>query len=565
MLTINAHSTEAVVNFDELLTETINQLNIALNSQIASPISNLEIDLFINNQNIRDHLHKHIDISNNLTILYINSRDPLTYSYSFTIDTEFKRQAIYKKSSKLHLVNIINTENELTEDRIITASENLVENVDKIKASLTSEFSIIDKSKIIIAGDKNTGKSLSCIYLINSLLSMNKSQVSKVFYLDTDLGQSTFQFPGTISLYLIDAPLITNLGDPQFLTPIVTFFIGEFSPINHIDKYLQAISKIIEFYNNINEKYPLIINTHGYITGIGENIFYDIVKIVDPQIILLLEKGKMTKDSTKSTETIVSNIESKNYLHRLSMMDNFLHTKIKNEQMRAEIHQKYKKDIIIMRINQEFEYDHKSLEKFKRLKKDDIISSYFLQSSSNKQINFHDFASPVCKICFLAPYEVDFTDLSFVVFGNEKSMNFNGDKDFIDVAVIFINSIVALYDNSHTNQFALKDVHNELSCKGFGLIVDIDMKNKKIFIATPIDEESLENINVIVKSSDTNFTSSFYNQNIPEILELAEFSFDVRNNYETPRDLSLPFLIDNLSIGIGSEPFRNKISLRKHQ
>ena len=107
---------------------------------------------------------------------------------------------------------LINTENKLTKDQIIRISENLTDSIEKTKASLTSKFSVSNKSKIIITGNQITSKSLSCVYLINSLRSMNKSQVSKV----SDHSQITFQFSGKISFYLIDTPLITNFNDHQF-------------------------------------------------------------------------------------------------------------------------------------------------------------------------------------------------------------------------------------------------------------------------------------------------------------------------------------------------------------
>lgn len=117
---------------------------------------------------------------------------------------------------------------------------------------------------------------------MNRYLSLRPNE--KVFLMDTDLGQGMYGFPATVSLYyfgLSDIRL-NNMNEVTLHNPLMQIFVGEFTPHQFIGSYLSAIGKLSEMQQQISSTSLLLVNTHGYITNIGENLFYDICKIVRP-------------------------------------------------------------------------------------------------------------------------------------------------------------------------------------------------------------------------------------------------------------------------------------------
>ena len=86
----------------------------------------------------------------------------------------------------------------------------------------------------MVAGDKNTSKSTFILFLINSLIQeqRRKGLKGKIFLLDCDLGQQMFFVPGTVSLFEINEEnrVLTNLSLNSTIQPIISYFLGEFTP-----------------------------------------------------------------------------------------------------------------------------------------------------------------------------------------------------------------------------------------------------------------------------------------------------------------------------------------------
>lgn len=55
---------------------------------------------------------------------------------------------------------------------------------------------------------------------------------------------------------------------------------------------MQAISQCIKYFNSFykSQNNILIINTHGYVTNIGENLLYDLIQISNPNGIVYLSE-----------------------------------------------------------------------------------------------------------------------------------------------------------------------------------------------------------------------------------------------------------------------------------
>lgn len=144
---------------------------------------------------------------------------------------------------------------------------------------------------VFICGAKNAGKSTFARYLVNSLL----KRYSKVGYLDTDVGQPELTPPGCLSLHMLDKPIL-GLSALEMKDPERCYFYGDISPKCDPKFYLQSIFSLYDYfrveYNNKDMEHqvkelkemhtPLVINTHGWIQGVGFDVLVEILRYTMP-------------------------------------------------------------------------------------------------------------------------------------------------------------------------------------------------------------------------------------------------------------------------------------------
>ncbi|XP_047336602.1 polynucleotide 5'-hydroxyl-kinase NOL9 [Impatiens glandulifera] len=140
----------------------------------------------------------------------------------------------------------------------------------------------------LICGAKNSGKTTFSRHLVNILLQRYK----KVAYLDTDVGQTEFTPPGFLSLTVIDK-ITPDLMVPCLKTPDKCYFFGDISSKRDPNMYLKYIFALYDYYrkvycvgstdgNHRNIGVPLVVNTPGWVKGIGYDLLVDILKYICP-------------------------------------------------------------------------------------------------------------------------------------------------------------------------------------------------------------------------------------------------------------------------------------------
>ncbi|KAL6997250.1 hypothetical protein U1Q18_007374, partial [Sarracenia purpurea var. burkii] len=141
---------------------------------------------------------------------------------------------------------------------------------------------------VFICGPKNSGKTTFSRHLLNILL----QRYRKVAYLDTDVGQTEFTTPGCLSLTVIDK-ITPDLTIPCLKTPERCFFYGDISSKRDPTTYLAYIFALYDYYrkaysiSNSSESsrytgLPLLVNTPGWVKGIGYDILVDMLKFIAP-------------------------------------------------------------------------------------------------------------------------------------------------------------------------------------------------------------------------------------------------------------------------------------------
>jgi polynucleotide 5'-hydroxyl-kinase GRC3/NOL9 len=133
---------------------------------------------------------------------------------------------------------------------------------------------------VLVFGGTDSGKSSFCTFLAN--LSLNNR--FKVALIDGDLGQSDLGPPGTISLGLVEEPII----DLFKLRPEDLVFIGVTSPDNEADAILNALRTLKE--EALKDVNLLIVNTDSWVDG-DSAVSYklSLVETVAPNFVVAIQ------------------------------------------------------------------------------------------------------------------------------------------------------------------------------------------------------------------------------------------------------------------------------------
>ena len=189
-------------------------------------------------------------------------------------------------------------------------------------SSLLSSLSAASRSSgppsFLLCGRRNSGKSTLSRLLSNALLSSYR----RVLYLDTDVGQCEHTPPSLLSLSLLSSPLLspphTRLlsasSSPSRL--LLSFCTGEThflsSPALHMDCVAALLRRVEEERRSRrDEALPLVVNTAGWMRGVGAVVLAETIAAVRPRHLLLLTAN----DEAEEEERL--SVPEGSQLHRL--------------------------------------------------------------------------------------------------------------------------------------------------------------------------------------------------------------------------------------------------------
>lgn len=192
-----------------------------------------------------------------------------------------------------------------------------MENAERVSASGP------DMARTLVCGAKGVGKSTYVRYLVNRIMTSRvvasseggRNPTRRVAVVDCDVGQAELGPPGLLTLTVLDKPLLSpphahmvspggdvasNESSLNFVAApdhISARFFGHFSSKADPVSYTAAIAHLVQQYEawvgankdtKCVEKLPLIVNTDGWIKGMGFEILSSIVDIVRPGHIVQL-------------------------------------------------------------------------------------------------------------------------------------------------------------------------------------------------------------------------------------------------------------------------------------
>ena len=155
-----------------------------------------------------------------------------------------------------------------------------------------------ESKRVMVCGAKSTGKSTYVRYLINNLLSdceQNGGFNGEIALLDCDVGQPEFSAPGMVTLTIISKPILSPPNAhivcgrrDQFTIATeheMAFFYGFTTSKSNPMSYVAAIKTLLHRYHELCEKkvnIPLIINTDGWVKGMGYEILSSLINACNP-------------------------------------------------------------------------------------------------------------------------------------------------------------------------------------------------------------------------------------------------------------------------------------------
>ncbi|KAK3846193.1 MAG: hypothetical protein J3R72DRAFT_380259, partial [Linnemannia gamsii] len=148
----------------------------------------------------------------------------------------------------------------------------------------------------VVCGGKKMGKSTFSRLILNRML----NRYRKVAFIECDIGQSEFTPVGMVALHVIDIPA---LGAPftHPRQPYRAFFVGNSTPRDDPDYYIACVKELVKTYygevshtrswdesddyhsdDDEEEHIPLIINTQGWIKGMGYDLLIQLLDYTAP-------------------------------------------------------------------------------------------------------------------------------------------------------------------------------------------------------------------------------------------------------------------------------------------
>lgn len=141
--------------------------------------------------------------------------------------------------------------------------------------------------RVLVCGASGTGKSTFTRYLVNHLLQRKTS----VVLIDTDVGQPEMNPAGLLAAHVVTDFRVAAPGASTRGVPISARYLGEITPREEPDLYesyaRRVISDAMEFADA--NGYPTVINSDGWITGVGADLLHEVAESSNPTYIVQMK------------------------------------------------------------------------------------------------------------------------------------------------------------------------------------------------------------------------------------------------------------------------------------
>ncbi|XP_057825663.2 polynucleotide 5'-hydroxyl-kinase NOL9 isoform X2 [Cryptomeria japonica] len=320
---------------------------------------------------------------------------------------------------------------------------------------------------VVVCGAQNVGKTTFARFLLNNLLRRYK----KVGYLDTDVGQPEFTPPGCLSLHIVEKPN-PDLSILCLRTPERCHFYGDITPKSNPEKYLHII---INLYEHFRKEYydadisdesealkrvqiPLVVNTHGWVKGLGYNVLVDMLRYMVPTHVVQIRLTAISKNLPLGAfwTSVRDDASSTKLL--------YLGTPMKDTMNKSIVIQKHGRQMRELRI-----------------------IAYFRQCFGESSESVKTYKELARALASHPPYQVAIQRIKIVhlhcqVPDNEIYYSLNG-------------TIVGLAVGSKN----CSNVFSQPVCVGLGIVRGIDIFKGLFHVITPVPIRTLQNVDIFLQ------------------------------------------------------------------
>lgn len=241
----------------------------------------------------------------------------------------------------------------ITADKIVNAVRSADAPLSTKNASVdeaTTSSLLSNHNRVLVCGAKGVGKSTYLRYITNRMLSTTYQQVA---VLDLDSGQPELSPPGLLTLSILSKPIVadppmhmncTGSGridnnkvsmaaeNDDIVDHLVSsYFFGDITSKSDPDTYIHIANKLMNKYQELiasKEEYsslPLVVNTDGWVKGLGYEILSAVVGICKAaHIVQILGNTKAKSfDMTSFHTTDGDNTMSGTTVHTIQSFDDF--------------------------------------------------------------------------------------------------------------------------------------------------------------------------------------------------------------------------------------------------
>eukprot|EP00871_Galdieria_phlegrea_P005612 jgi/Galph1/6051/GphlegSOOS_G4764.1 len=313
------------------------------------------------------------------------------------------------------------------------------------------------------------GKSTAVRSICNRLIKLYGS----VWLMDTDLGQSERMPPGMVSLFHLDRPFLSSSLVHETFSSYISYFIGAVSPREKPQIYQESIQLIaLEMFFQMNRRNePCVINTHGWTSGLGLNILEGLFRLTSPTDVITVQLNnapsklpirwfESCKDSSKSHQV------REWYLTRYPEDTSSFGGKTNAAERRQ------------LQLVAYF-CPH-------------VLSYISTPNSGNQRSIAYQIGNAFAQLPVYQVWKKDVQVLSTDGIINNE-----------DICSLLLGTVVALCSASHDDMDNTSRVcytSNPFRCVGLGIVKAIENDMDLLYIATPVSESILQNINTLVVS-----------------------------------------------------------------
>lgn len=158
----------------------------------------------------------------------------------------------------------------------------------------------------MVIGNKNSGKSTFSKALLNNLV-INNAGSTSISYLDLDPGQSEFSTPYCLSITSRNSPIFgLNINGESSSTEYYGFTTPQLNP----KLYISIVRKLWNFYLAHHQPLGnhLVVNTPGWIKGLGKQLLEEITSFVKPENMIYLNGlGQIFEQDSSTLENLTFN------------------------------------------------------------------------------------------------------------------------------------------------------------------------------------------------------------------------------------------------------------------